>query len=299
MFEQKNNLTIVIVTYNSQNIISNSLENINLKKYEVFVVDNNSSDATTKIIADNFPTVKIIKNANNIGFGRANNLAFSQTKNDFALILNVDAQITEEDIEKTIKTMKENPDIAIAGGIVYNCVTENNKIVSFYPCPKNFEQLKNDQSKEIYFNKFITGAGMFLNMKIMRKIGFFDEGFFLYCEDNEICKRVIKKGFKTAIINNTKLLHIGQSSSKITQQELEKIYWHKFGWSKLYYTQKIYGSVIARLKAIRMILKFSIICLKELALNHKISTLKLQSLKGSIAYFIGFKAFDKNNKPRG
>jgi hypothetical protein len=140
---------------------------------------------------------------------------------------------------------------------------------------------------------------MFLNMKIMRKIGFFDEGFFLYCEDNEICKRVIKKGFKTAIINDLKLLHIGNSSSKITKQESEKIYWHKFGWSKLYYTQKIHGSFIARLKAIRMILKFSIICAKELILNRKISTIKSQSLKGSIAYFIGLKAFDKNNNPRG
>ncbi len=299
MSEIKNNLTIIIVTYNSQNLISNCLENINLKKNEVFVVDNNSSDATTKIVADKFPMVKIIKNSDNLGFSRANNIALSQTKNDFALILNVDAQISEEDIEKTVEIMSKNQHIAIAGGVVHNCVIENNKIVSFYPCSKNLEQLKNDQSKEIYFNKFITGAGMFLNMKIMRKIGFFDEGFFLYCEDNEICKRAIKKGFKTSIIKDTKLLHIGNSSSKITTQELEKIYWHKFGWSKLYYTEKIHGKIVAKLKAIRMITKFSIICSKELILNHKISPIKSQGLKGSIAYFVGLKAFDKNNKPRG
>jgi GT2 family glycosyltransferase len=299
MLEQQNNPAIIIVTYNSEAIIGNCLKNINLEKHDIFVVDNKSSDKTIEIVANNFPSIKIIRNNNNIGFGRANNIALSQVKNDFALVLNVDAQITEEDIEKTIEIMLKNPDIAIAGGIVNNCVIENNKIISFYPCLKNLEQLKKDQPQEIYFNKFVTGAGMFLNMKIMRKIGFFDEGFFLYCEDNEICKRVVKKGFRTAIINDTKLLHIGNSSSKITQQELEKIYWHKFGWSKLYYTQKIHGSIIAKLKALRMILKFSIICFKELILNQKISTIKLQSLKGSIAYFTGLKAFDNKDKPRG
>ena len=297
---EKNKLTIVIVTYNSDAIINNCLTSISLEKNEVFVVDNNSSDKTLESVANNFPTVKIIKNTKNIGFGRANNIALLQTTNDFALILNVDAQITEEDIEKTIEIMSKNPDIAIAGGIVHNCVIdENNKIISSHPCQKNLEQLKKEKAQDIYFNKFVTGAGMFLNMKIMRKIGFFDEGFFLYCEDNEICKRVVKKGFKTAIIKDTKLIHIGNSSSKITNQESEKIYWHKFGWSKLYYTQKIHGPIIARLKAIRMILKFSIICAKELILNHKISTIKSQSLKGSVAYFIGLKAFDKNNNPRG
>ena len=299
MLSEKNNLTIVIVTYNSEAIINNCLTNISFDKNEVFIVDNNSSDKTLEIVANNFPSVKIIKNNNNIGFGRANNIALAQTKNDFALILNVDAQITEEDIEKTIAIMLQNPDIAIAGGIVHNCVVENNKIISFHPCPKNLEQLKKEQPQEIYFNKFVTGAGMFLNMKIMRKIGFFDEGFFLYGEDNEICKRVVKKGFKTAIFNDTKLLHIGNSSSKITDAESTKIYWHKFGWSKLYYTQKVHGIIVAKLKAIRMILKFSIICAKELIVNQKIPAIKSQGLKGSIAYFIGLGAFDKNNKPRG
>jgi len=299
MLTKNNNLTIIIVTYNSEAIINNCLTNISLEKNEIFIVDNNSSDKTLEIVTNKFPSVKIIKNTNNQGFGRANNIGLAQTKNDFALILNVDAQITEEDIEKTIAIISQNPDIAIAGGVVHNCVVENNKIISSYPCPKNLEQLKNENPQEIYFNKFVTGAGMFFNMKIMRKIGFFDEGFFLYCEDNEICKRVIKKGYKTAIIKDTKLLHIGNSSSKITTQESTKIYWHKFGWSKLYYTQKIHGTFVAKLKAIRMILKFSIICVKELIVNRKISAIKLQGLKGSIAYFIGLGAFDKNNKPRG
>jgi GT2 family glycosyltransferase len=297
---EKNKLTIIIVTYNSDAIINNCLTNISLEKNEVFVIDNNSSDKTLEIVANNFPAVKIIKNSKNIGFGRANNIGLLQTTNDFALILNVDAQITEEDIEKTIEIMLKNPDIAIAGGVVHNCIIdENNKIISSYPCQKNLEQLKEEKPQELYFNKFVTGAGMFLNMKIMRKIGFFDEGFFLYCEDNEICKRAIKKGFKTAIFNDTKLLHIGNSSSKITDAESTKIYWHKFGWSKLYYTQKVHGIIVAKLKAIRMILKFSIICLKEFILNRKISAIKSQGLKGSIAYFIGLGAFDKNNKPRG
>ena len=106
MLSEKNNLTIIIVTYNSEAIINNCLTNISFDKNEVFIVDNNSSDKTLEIVANNFPSVKIIKNNNNIGFGRANNIALAQTKNDFALILNVDAQITQEDIEKTIKAFE-------------------------------------------------------------------------------------------------------------------------------------------------------------------------------------------------
>ena len=299
MSELKNKLTIIIVTYNSEALIEHCLRNIALEKHEVFVVDNHSSDKTLEIISNNFPSVKIIKNNNNIGFSRANNIALLQTENDFALILNVDALIEEQDLQKTLDIMSQNPNIAIAGGIVNNCTIENNKIIEFHPCPKNLEQLKNDNSAEIYFNKFITGAGMFLNMKIMRKLGFFDEGFFLYCEDNEICKRVVKKGFKTAIIKDTKLIHIGKNSSKITPEESKKIHWHRLGWSKLYYTQKIYGVTIAKFKAVRMILKFSIICAKELILNRQISINNSQALKGCIGYFIGLEAFDKNGNARG
>jgi GT2 family glycosyltransferase len=293
------NLSIIIATYNSEAIIKSCLESLNLKKYQVFVVDNASVDETLKVVAENFPEVEIIKNEKNIGYGRANNKALEKSDKDFALLLNADARISENDIEKIINFLEEKPDFALAGPIIYNCKIIDGEIIDEKICTKPNKKDKNAATRNYFENQFITGAGMFLNMKIIRKIGFFDEGFFLYCEDNEICKRVVKKGFKTAILKDAKLYHVGGNSSKISAKERERIYWHRFGWSKLYYTQKIYNVFIAKLKAIRMILKYSIICTKELIKNQKPAIHNLKALQGCVAYFIGIKAFDENDNARG
>jgi len=295
----KIDLTIVITAFNSAQMIKNCLQNIDQNLFEIIVVDNASLDETVKIITENFPNLKIIKNPKNIGFGRANNIALNLVKTDFALVLNVDAIISKDDILKTLEILRSHSQIALAGNIVHNADFENNQIKNIRPCEKNLLQLNKGESDLFFENRFITGAGMFMNMAIMRKIGFFDEGFFLYCEDNEICKRVVKKGFKTAIIKDTKLIHLGAKSSVLNLETAKKIYWHKFGWSKLYYTQKLHGRFIASIKAMRMIVKFSIKILQYKINNQPISVVETQGLKGCIDYLKGFGAFDENDNPRG
>ena len=88
-------LTIIILTYNSSQIIKQCLDSFNNNNYQVIVVDNASSDETLQIIKANFPLVKIIRNDKNIGFGRANNLAINQVKTNFSLILNPDTIIKD------------------------------------------------------------------------------------------------------------------------------------------------------------------------------------------------------------
>ena len=295
-----NQLTIIIATYNSSSLIYKCIKNIDLNLFKLVIVDNASSDNTIQIISQNFPQIKIIKNPKNIGFGRANNIALNHCDSNFALTLNVDARIDSIDIIKTLEVMNANQNIALAGNLVYNCKQDGDS-EKIEMCKKNIQQLndKTNDNEMVYLDRFITGAGMFMNMKIMRKIGFFDEGFFLYCEDNEICKRVKKFKYNTAIIKNTKLIHIGGKSSKISTEEMKRIYWHKFGWSKLYYTQKIHNKLIAHLKAIRMIVSFLIKISKHYINNRQILLPEYQGLKGCIDYLKGYKAFDINDNPRG
>ena len=134
---------------------------------------------------------------------------------------------------------------------------------------------------------------------IFDKIGFFDEGFFLYCEDNEICKRVLKNGYKIAIMKNTEQIHLSQQSTgELSPKIKEGIMWHQFGYSKCYYTECIHNRFIASLKAIRNILRAFI---KEMPFYFG---LKKQNIKnqaiicGSFSYLIGKGAFDKNGNPR-
>lgn len=292
-------ITIILVTFNSAKIIKQSLERLNADKYDIVVVDNASSDDTCQIIATNFPKVKLIKDSQNIGYGRANNIALRDAKTEFALLLNVDALIEDETIDKIINLLKNNPQIAISSPIVYGAklvdgkYVEGNRVLGL----KKKKYVSEDEN--FYYNQFVTGAAMFLNMKVMPQVGLFDEGFFLYCEDNEICKRAIKKGYKTAIVKNTKFYHLNGGSSEISSTFSAKICWHKFGWSKLYYTQKIWGRPVAMVKSIRMILKFSLMILKDLIKTHQVGVINKAGMKGCFMYLVGFGAFDKNDNPRG
>ncbi|MCE2688096.1 MAG: glycosyltransferase family 2 protein [Rickettsiales bacterium] len=294
------NLTIIIITFNSSKIIKQSLENIDRNKYPVIIVDNASSDNTVLIIESNFPSLKIIKNNKNIGYGRANNIALRQVETEFALLLNVDATIDVENIDKIIGLMKENQDIAISDPLLFaKKYLDKNNFKEILVTKINKKVRKYHENDNFYFNQFITGASMFLNMNAMKNIGFFDEGFFLYCEDNEICKRAIKHNYKTAIVKNTKFYHVSGGSCEISEKERRVVYWHRFGWSQLYYTEKVWGLFVAKLKAIRMISKFSFLCLKYLFKIYKIPDSEYCGLKGSIGYLIGLKAFDENGNPRG
>lgn len=290
-------LTIILVTFNSAKIINQSLSSINADKYDVVVVDNASADNTAQIIEGNFPKVKLIRNSKNLGFGRANNIVLKDAKTEFALLLNVDALITDQTIDKIIHLLKQNPQVAISCPIVHSAKSFDGDKTQGIPFLRINKKRNYSEDNNFYYNQFVTGAGMFMNLELMRKVGFFDEGFFLYCEDNEICKRTIKKGYKTAIIKDTKLFHLSGQSSDSSGSP--KVSWHKFGWSKLYYTQRIWGRPVATLKAIRMILKLSIQMLKELINNGKASVQNIAAMKGCLAYIVGFGAFDRNDNPRG
>lgn len=292
-------LTIILLTYNSSLIIQDSLQRLNNKKYRIIVVDNSSNDGTAEIVRQNFPQIKLIALPYNIGYGRANNFALRQVNSDFALVLNPDAILEEKYIDSVLEALRKHADIALAGPMVYSGKLKDGQIIDEILVRKNNDQSILAENADFYRSKFITGAAMFMNMKIMRQIGFFDEGFFLYGEDNEICKRAIRNGYQIAIIKNTKLIHLNGQSSKLSDGEIDKILWHKCGWSRCYYTQKSHNIFIAKLKALRMIIKSLLKIFVTIIKKQPINRATKGELRGSFAYFIGFKAFDKNDRARG
>lgn len=293
---KEKNLTIVIVTFESAGIINFCLNKINLQKYDVILVDNNSSDRTVEIAKEFLPESNIIKLKNNSGFGRANNVGLKKVETDYALVLNPDAFIEEEDIEKVLSFLETDPKTAIAGAIPYNCAINEEGIItkSEQPVLVSFGTATKETS-EIYYTRFITGASMFLRMSVFRKIGFFDEEFFLYCEDNEICKRVLKNGYKNALLKNTKFFHCSQKSSKESRNE--KVLWHRLGWSKSYYITATNGVIVGKLVSLRILLKYLFLLFQDL-LKKNPSKRNKYAMQGAFAYLIGQKAFDKNGNPR-
>ena len=291
-------LTIIIVTYNSSNIILTALKKLNFQKYKIIIVDNNSTDDTVLLIKKNFPDALIIQNNKNCGFARANNIALKETKTEFALILNPDCFIEENDIEKVIKVMKNNSRIALASAVCHNCVLDKNQqLINIHACPVSQRNLLTNKG-DFSIAKFVSGACMFMRISTYKKIGFFDENFFLYCEDNELNKRTKKRGYDIAVANGAKFYHLSGQSSDLESRNLYFIQWHKFGWSKMYYTQAVHNKLIAKLKAIRKITEILIKMVIDLIKYKKIALSNKATLSGSFAYLIGLKAFDKKGNPR-
>lgn len=294
------NLTIIVLTYNSEHIIKSCLNHLNFDKYKVIVVDNASFDNTVEVVRQNFPQAKIMQLKKNIGYGNGNNQALKTVDTEFALILNPDSVIAEEDIEKVLAEMKKNPLVANAGPIV----------LRKYPFEQSEldEALKNAEEdlstiQDLYWDKvggnylvrFIVGASLFMRMSIFKEIGFFDEKIFLYYEDDELCKRVRDKGYQSITVPTAKAFHIGgESSGEKSLKSLYKKTWHLY-WSKFYWKQLQKGSFRAR----RSAAKFSVVYFIKAAffaliLNQEKAVFNLAASAGSFAFFMGRGSFSKD-----
>lgn len=112
-------LSIIIISWNVQEKLKENLEALFKSKvdfeFEVFVVDNASSDDSVKMIKDNFPNVKLIENKDNLGFAKANNIAIKQASGEYILLLNPDMRVLDDTLVNMLKWMKDNPRASVAG----------------------------------------------------------------------------------------------------------------------------------------------------------------------------------------
>lgn len=298
-------LTIIVLTFNSSGIIQKCLSSIQLHGFKIIVVDNHSSDETTKIIEDNFPNLELIKLDKNVGYGRGNNVALKKVQTKYALVLNPDAFIEKESIDKILEEMEKNEKIALAGPIVLeNYPAKEDEIRDIKNrIEKDISSIK-DQYKERFGNiinvRFLIGACVFFRVSFFKKFGFFDENIFMYYEDDEICKRVEDNGFQNVIIDDSFAFHIGGASSKKNLRSAFRKGWHMNGWSKLYWKELRKGAIAAKKSSIRLSTKYFLLSFFSLfQFDSEKLILNIGSLCGSISYMIGLSAFKKNGESRG
>ena len=221
-----NDLSIVIVTYQSESKIFDCLNSIP-KNIPVFVIENSSNQEFKKKIQNDYKNAICILTGANKGYAVGNNIGLSQVKTNFALVLNPDAILEKNVIQNFSNFVNNNPDFWLLGP--GNSQKENYNFTS-----SNILEVEN-----------LKGFGIFFNMKKFNKI-FFDENFFLYFEEIDLCKNVKKKGGSIYLDRNIKIIHEGASSvSKNKFQELEKNRnWH-WMWSTFYFHKKHKGFLIS------------------------------------------------------
>ena len=220
-------ITIVITSFKSKNKIRNCLNSID-SQCEVINVENSSSQEHKSNIEREFKNVKCILSGDNLGYGKGNNIGLKEVKTKFALILNPDTEILKGTLEKFLDVAKQKPEFAILSpGIV----EDKNKISN------------NLDVKEV---KEVKGFAMFINMSKFKDIGFFDENFFFFLEEIDLCTRLLKKNKKIYYCPQVSVQHEGghsHDSSFDYQMELSRN-WH-WMWSTFYYNKKHKGFLIS------------------------------------------------------
>jgi GT2 family glycosyltransferase len=236
-------VSVIIVSWNGKDLLRKCLQSVYSSQgvsLEVLVVDNNSTDGTVEMIREDFPEVKLISNRDNKGFSYANNQALSKATGKYLFILNPDTVIERNTINKLSVFLMKNSSIGIAGPkITY----EGGNLQ--YSCKSRFPNLRDawfSQSLVMRFSPkkevsdsmnmvvwdhavvkevaWVMGAAMFIRREVYDQIGGFDERFFMYFEDVDLCQRAKKRGWQVIYYPETVVTHFeGQSSAKIGSQK--------------------------------------------------------------------------------
>ena len=221
-------LTIVIVTYKSSTRIQNCLRSIP-EEIPVIVVENSNDENFKNNIESNFKNVKCVLTGANKGYSVANNVGLNLVETKYSLVLNPDTVLDKEAIKNFFIFSKKNKDFWLIG-------PGNDQAISLNFEENNIQEVKN-----------LKGFAIFINMS-MFKNKFFDENFFLFFEEIDLCTRVKKNEGKIFLDKNIVIKHEGSSSVKLKSNfELEKNRnWH-WMWSTFYYHKKYKGIFIASL----------------------------------------------------
>jgi GT2 family glycosyltransferase len=207
------NVVIVIVSYNGMQWIERCLSSS--LPYPVIVVDNNSSDGTQGFIKEHFPTVTLIENKNNLGFGIANNVGIQialENNFEFVFLLNQDAYLEHDTIKNLIIQSRLHPDYGILSPIHFQdgweILDKNFSYFIRYEMNRNFiGDAVNKVLKDLYSVPFINAAGWLLTKEAIEVVGGFDPLFFMYGEDDNLCQRMKYHGYKIGVVTTAKMIH--------------------------------------------------------------------------------------------
>jgi len=213
--DQAPQLSIIIVTYCSADVIQSCLNSIKTDEKvsrEIFVVDNASEDGTAEIVQMKYPDVCLISNDYNRGFSAANNQAIPLCRGRYFFFINPDVELTEGCLETAVRYMDEKPDVGLAGTKVVNPNGSLQETISYrYPGEKHAADEWKGLPGDI---ACVLGASMVARADVVRAVGGFDEDYFLYGEDQEMCLQIRRRGYKIGYIDRAAVRHIGGHSEK-------------------------------------------------------------------------------------
>jgi GT2 family glycosyltransferase len=232
-FENNPLVSIIIPTKNNRRILNRCIQSIqkytSYKNFEIIIIDNNSTDPSTKSYYQSLPYT-VLDYKDSFNFSKMNNYAVKHAKGDFLLFLNDDTKVLEPDwLQEMIGVCSQNDVGAVGAKLVYsdNTIQHAGIVIletgaGFHP----FQQLLQDSDR--YFNfinvmrdcSAVTGACLMTKKEIFTKVNGFDDDFDLYYGDADLCLRIIDSGYHVVYAPSAKLLHDGSHSIKTSLSSL-------------------------------------------------------------------------------
>ena len=208
-------LTLIIVTYRSEALIVKNLAI--LKKFKVIIIDNSNSEKLQLIIKD-YNNINLIRSSKNLGYGKAVNLGILQSNTYFVLTISPDILLNESSIEILFTTFINNIDnIGLLGPSLYdaNMKRRTNGTISYIKKLKGdkiFNSINNIPEGNICC-EYLVGCCYLIKRDFFNFIGGFDEDFFMYFEDNDLCDRILQNNKLIMEVPSSKFIHLENSSS--------------------------------------------------------------------------------------
>jgi GT2 family glycosyltransferase len=227
-------------------------------EFEVFVVDNASTDGSPGLVREQFPHVRLVENSENVGFAQANNQAICQSRGRYVLLLNSDTEMYPGALETMVQFMEVHPQAGGCGPLLLNA--DGSLQVSCHPMLTPWREfwrllfLERIRRRATYDMsrwdlqspravEVIKGACLMLRRNALDQVGLLDTRYFMYTEEMDLCYRLQRAGWRLYWVPEARLVHYGEGS---TRQVAEGMYVQLYR-SKIQFYRKIGGEVWAGL----------------------------------------------------
>ncbi len=222
-------VSVIIVNRDGRDSLARCLTSVREaargRDWEVVVADNASTDRSPELCAEKFPEVRLLRTGANLGFARANNLALAESRAPFVLFLNPDTALFPGAVDTLLEGLRQDPKAAACGPLL---VQEGNSYqVSFGRKVSFFGELVQKSVLNPYFKRrlkrsprarevgWLSAACLLARREAVEAIGGFDEGFFLYFEDIDLCARMADRGWRMIFLPEARVFHEGGAATKL------------------------------------------------------------------------------------
>lgn len=262
-------ISVILVNYNDRHHLEDCLSSLNKTvvdiPFEVFVVDNQSSDGSPEWIREHAPGVQLIANSENVGFARANNQGIQKSRGAYILFLNTDTAVEPGAVQSLLEELRSNSTIGAVGPALF-CGEKTfqvsfGKRVSFFR--EIFQKLvlnpyyrfrlkKESKKREV---GWLSAACLLTRKDILEEVGLFDENYFLYFEDIDLCVRIREKGYVLEYLPQARVYHSGGAST----EGLELFIRYHYRKSQLFFYQKHNSKVAGTLLRLYLWFNFNLL----------------------------------------